>query len=63
MARRAALDLLGQDVASPVGRSAGKDLGEPQVHGQGHEMLLSAVVDVALQPAALGVLGFDHASA
>ena len=52
--------LLGQNVARPVGRTAGKDLGEPQVHGQGNEMLLSAIVDVALQSAALCILSLDH---
>ena len=30
-------------------------LGQPELHGEGHQLLLRAVVDVALEPAAFGV--------
>ena len=36
-------------------------LGQAQVHGQRHQVLLGAVVQVALDPAALGVAGRDDA--
>jgi hypothetical protein len=35
-------------------------LGQAQLHLQGHQLLLGAIVDVALDPAALGVLGLDQ---
>ena len=35
----------------------GQLLGEPELHGQRHELLLHAVVDVALELAAFLVLG------
>ena len=36
-------------------------LGDPQVDGEGDEALLGAVVEVALEPSALGHAGFDDA--
>ena len=44
-----------------VGLRAGA--GEPDVIGQGQEPLLGAVVEVPLEPAALGIGGLDDASA
>ena len=45
-------------------RVVGEDvLGEPQVHREGHEVLLGAVVEVALDLAALGVAGGHDAGA
>ena len=41
-------------------RPGGQGLGQPQVHRERHQVLLRTVVDVALQPAALGVLGVDQ---
>ena len=40
--------------------SSGDGLGQPEVHGERHQVLLRAVMDVALEPAPLGVLGLDE---
>ena len=63
MASRAACACAASTCVDPLGRPARDDLGEPQVQREGNEVLLGAVVDVALQPAAFGVLGLDHPSA
>ena len=44
-----------------LGRPVGERLGQAQVHRQGDQVLLRAVVDVALEEPALGVLGVDQA--
>ena len=55
--------LLGQQRVGPLARSVRERLGEAEVHGEGDEVLLGTVVDVALEVAALGVLGSDQALA
>ena len=55
--------LLGEHRAGPLGRPGGQRLREPEVDDQGDQVLLGPVVDVALEPAALGVVGVDQASA
>ncbi len=55
--------LLGQQRVGPLARAVRERLGEPEVHGEGDEVLLGAVVDVALEGASLGVLGGDQALA
>ena len=47
-------------VGARRGERRRQGLREPQVHGQGDEVLLGAVVDVALERASLGVLGVDQ---
>ena len=49
--------------AADVGVVGEHVLGQAQVHGQGHEVLLGAVVEVALDLAALGVAGGHDAGA
>ena len=53
-------DLPGQHGSGAVRRADRRWLREPEVHGQRHEVLLGAVVDVALQTAPFGVLGLDE---
>ena len=54
------LDEQAEDV---VGAALERALGEPQLQRERDEALLGAVVEVALQPAALGVAGLDDARA
>src|SRR6185436_634181 len=50
---------LGQHQPAAVRIRADRRLGEAQLDGEGDEVLLRAVVDVALEPAAFLVLGGD----
>jgi hypothetical protein len=58
LARRARLAVEQGD--RPLRGAGGQALGQAQVHGERHEVLLRAVVHVALEPAALRVLRGDQ---
>ena len=60
IATRAASACSASTPAARVGRACGDRLGQPQVHRQCHQVLLRAVVDVALQASPLDVLGLDE---
>jgi len=57
----AVLDDLGLDAAHPLGYLGHGGPGHAEVHRQRHQPLLGTVVQVPLQPAALGVGRVDHA--
>ena len=59
-ASTAACSCSASSASARSGDRCGQRLGEPQVHRERDQVLLGAVVDVALEPPALGVLGVDQ---
>ncbi len=54
---------LGEHGPEALGVAIEHPFGQPELHRQGHQLLLGAVVDVALQPTPSGVLGRHDAPA